>query len=724
MDLEALRHANFSLLNTAISDWGKVVKSLTTLEKQARDDMKAKADKANWAGVNATVSREFISKTAGEFSDALTQGTSIHNILKDTYDELVGYRDKLKQALDDGFDKDKLSVYGEQGGGFRVVAAIHPEPPGTKEKAEALKNRIQELLGQATTSDSTAARALKAIAEQADYGFSGVKHADRDSAADALQKADAMAMLAKDAKKMSPQELAEFQRTMAKYKDDELFAAQFAAKLGGKETLQFWNDLAEIHAGAKGEELKQLQSIQKDLSMTLATATLSDADGMQEWKKKVLDEATTAFRSNPSDPLRPNGAMGYQVMSSLMHHGKYDAEFLDAYGKKLLKMDMAPAGQTGMGTNDLWKTGNVTDLVFGDDDGRDPMVGFMKALSHNPEAALETFDDKKTFEHVVESMRYTDRDGAVAHALEAAVTGYGDGEKTTDIRPHSKEQVALMQDVMHSVAQPETGAKLVNKATGESFGDMAASYMPEISRSLAGTGSGSIFVTDSHNPEGLKPVDATRFLYEVSRDPMGRAAIIVGESVYTSSSLEAHMANPELFDGRSDMPINAIARNAGIIEGIVGHSVADAKIAGDLGAETAANDALKTKGDIVKSFLAAGVNVGSVALVPMGPGAAVTGAAASGFFGGIAGIAVDSLLNGQKVEGAADKALYVSGQTLNENMESAKLHTQENLAAAISKHGSTELTTDEGRELARVAVEQGWRDSDSMLEDVHARPAA
>ena len=489
MDLEALRHANFSLLNTAISDWGKVVKSLTTLEKQARDDMKAKADKANWAGVNATVSREFISKTAGEFSDALTQGTSIHNILKDTYDELVGYRDKLKQALDDGFEKDKLSVYGEQGGGFRVVAAIHPEPPGTKEKAEALKNRIQELLGQATTSDSTAARALKAIAEQADYGFSGVKHADRDSAADALQKADAMAMLAKDAKKMSPQELAEFQRTMAKYKDDELFAAQFAAKLGGKETLQFWNDLAEIHAGAKGEELKQLQSIQKDLSMTLATATLSDADGMQEWKKKVLDEATTAFRSNPSDPLRPNGAMGYQVMSSLMHHGKYDAEFLDAYGKKLLKMDMAPAGQTGMGTNDLWKTGNITDLVFGDDDGRDPMVGFMKALSHNPEAALETFDDKKTFEHVVESMRYTDRDGAVAHALEAAVTGYGDGEKATDIRPHSKEQVALMQDVMHSVAQPETGAKLVNKATGESFGDMAASYMPEISRSLAGTGS-------------------------------------------------------------------------------------------------------------------------------------------------------------------------------------------------------------------------------------------
>ncbi|WP_328395767.1 hypothetical protein OHS70_09795 [Streptomyces sp. NBC_00390] len=724
MDLEALRHANFSLLNIAIGDWGTVVKSLTRLDKRARDDMKAKADRANWAGVNATVSREFISKTAGEFSDALTQATSLHNILKDTYDELVGYRDKLKQVLDDGFEKDKLSVYGEKGGGFRVVPAVHPEPPGTKAKAEALRDRIQDLLGQATTSDSTAARALRAIAEQADYGFSGAKHADRDSAADALKKADDMAKLAKDAKKMSPEELAEFQRTMAKYKDDELFAAQFASELGGKETLQFWNDLAEIHAGARGEELKQLQSIQRDLSMTLATATLSDADGMTEWKKKVLDEATTAFRTNHSDPLRPNGAMGYQVMSSLMHHGKYDAEFLDAYGKQLLKMDMAPASSAGMGTNDLWKAATMTDLVFGDDDGRDPMIGFMKALSHNPEAALETFDDKKVFEHVVESIRYTDRDGAVAHALEAAVTGYGDGEKATDIRPHSKAQVALMQEVMHAVAQPETGKLLVNKATGESFGDMAAAYMPEINRAIAGNGSDSIFMSNSQDPDGLNKTDTMRFLYDVSNDPMGRAAIIVGENIYTASSMEAHIANPDLFNGKSEFPINAIARNTGIIEGIVGHAVADAKIAGDLGAEKDANDALKSKGDVVKAFLAAGVNVGSVALVPVGAGAAMTGAAASGFFGGVAGIAVDTLLKGQEQQGALDRALYASGGTLNDTMESAKAQTQSSIAEAISSHGSKELTDDEANELVRVALEQGWTDADSMMEEIRARPAA
>ncbi|MEV8102376.1 hypothetical protein [Streptomyces sp. NPDC088135] len=724
MDLEALRHANFSALNSAISDWGTVVKSLTRLEKQSRDDMKAKADKADWAGVNATVSREFISRTAGEFSDALTQATSIHNILKDTYDELVGYRDQLKLALDDGFEKDKLSVYGEAGGGFRVIAAVHPEPPGTKEKAEALRDRIQNLLGSATTSDSTAARALKAIAEQADYGFSGATYADRDSAADALEKADDMAKLAKDAKKMSPEELAEFQRTMARYKNDELFAAQFASKLGGKETLQFWNDLAEVHRGASGEELKQLQSIQRDLSMTLATATLSDADGMQEWKKKILDEATTAFRANSSDPLRPNGAMGYQVMSSLMHHGKYDSEFLDAYGKQLLKMDMAPAGSPGMGTNDLWKAGNVTDLVFGKDNGSDPLIGYMKALSHNPEAALETFDDKKVFEHMMESTRYTDRDGAVAHALESAVTGYGDGEKATDIRPHSKAQVALMQEVMHAVAQPGTGADLVNKATGESFGDMAAAYMPEISLSVSGKGAESIFWSNSQHPDGLDTLDTTRFLYETARDPMGRAAIIVGESVYTASCLEAHIAQPELFDGKTEDAVKAIAANAGIIEGIVGHSVADAEIAGDLEAEKEANDAIKAKGDMVKSILSAGVGVGTVALVGTAPAAAAAGAAVSGFFGGIAGTAIDRLLDGQQIDGALDQALYDSGGKLNDAHESANVQTQESAIKAIEEHGSKELTEDATRNMIRVAIQGGWNDSDTMLEDSHARPAA
>ncbi|WP_406251104.1 hypothetical protein [Streptomyces cyaneofuscatus] len=57
MDLETLRHGNFAQLNEAITAWKGVVDKLKALETDARDDLKAKADKANWAGLNASVSR-------------------------------------------------------------------------------------------------------------------------------------------------------------------------------------------------------------------------------------------------------------------------------------------------------------------------------------------------------------------------------------------------------------------------------------------------------------------------------------------------------------------------------------------------------------------------------------------------------------------------------------------------------------------------------------------
>ncbi|MFE3323969.1 hypothetical protein [Streptomyces sp. NPDC059176] len=56
----------------AITAWNGVVDKLKTMETDARYDLKAKAEKANWAGVNATVSSTFITKTAGELSDAHT----------------------------------------------------------------------------------------------------------------------------------------------------------------------------------------------------------------------------------------------------------------------------------------------------------------------------------------------------------------------------------------------------------------------------------------------------------------------------------------------------------------------------------------------------------------------------------------------------------------------------------------------------------------------------
>ncbi|MFJ4872492.1 hypothetical protein [Streptomyces sp. NPDC088757] len=725
MDLEALRHGNFATLGTAIDDWTKVVGHLKGYEKDAREDLKAKADRAKWAGVNATVSRQFISKTAGEFADALAQATSIRDILRDTRDELVGYRDELNRAIDRGWDK-KLSVVGVQGGGFRVFVNVHPEPPNSEQAVKDLRDELQGILTKATTSDSTAAQVLRAIAEQADYGFSGVSYEDRDSAAEAMRRADDLAKLAKDPEKMSDAELREFNDTLAKYKDDQLFSARFATRLGAEGTLQFWTEMSDLHMGARDGDLKRMEEFQKNLSMTLATATLSDTDAMQSWKKEFVDQSNKNFVSDAVNvPGRTVGAYGYQVISSLMHHGKYDAEFLDAYGKQLLKQDMAPAGPPGIGSKNLWHGDNhqLTDLEFGKGDGRDPLVGFMDALSHNAEAATNTFDDKKVLEHVLESTRYTDRDASVGHALEAAVMGVGVGEKPDGPAPHTATQVGIMKNVMHMVAQPDGGSDLVSKGLGDSFGNMASAYMPEISRSMAGEGAESIFLTDSALPDGLDKTDVTRFLYEVSQDPNGRAGIILGQGVYTSSLMEAHVSDPSLYDGGPAEAIRTISESSGVIQGIVGHANADEGISAEIASEKEQNDALKAKGDYMKALAGAAIGVGAVALAPATAAGSLAGAGASGYFGGIAGMAIDRLMDGQQAQGATDRALYQTGRELNDYQASAQSQTRQSALDAIEKYGSDLPPQSTGNQV-RDAVNDGWVDSDTILEDAHVRPAA
>jgi hypothetical protein len=727
MDLDALRHGNFSKLGEAITDWEQMTKKLSDLQKDAEGNLKSKADKANWVGVNASVSREFITKTAAEFADAHTQANSITKILSDTRGELIGYRTQLNEAIARGAQQ-SLTVIDTGEGTFTVTGNTRPDwasdPSGKTGAADqkavnALREEIEGILTKATQSDNSAAKALRLIVDQASYGFSDASYSDRDSAAKAVAAAEKLAKMAKKPSDMSLSDIANFNRAMEKYKADPLFAEQFAKDLGAKGTLQFWTEMTSAHAGARGPELETMKSLQQNLGLTLATASFSDSDAMQHWKKDLVAERNTNFvAANSPNPV---GALGSQVISSLMRKGVYDTEFLDVYREKLFKADK---GAGDAGTHDLWVKGyDSLDLVFGDGNGRDPLEGLFRGLSHNPEAAVHAFESKSDLDHMLGTIRYTDRDASLGHALEAAVTGVPAGETTSAALPHSEKQVGIMGNIMNAVAQPDGGAEIVTKGMGESFGHMAAAYMPEISIAMAGKGAESIFITDSAAPGGLNKGDVTRFLYEVARDDNGRAAIIYGENIYTSSLLEAHIADPSLYDGETSDAIRTVAENAGIIEGIVGHSIADADIESSTKAEEDYNDALKKQGDFFKTILSTGVGVGAVALVPATPAGALTGAVAGGFFGGVSGMAVDRLMEGKEIDGALDDALYRTGQDLNSAQASALQQTQWSTIDAMNAHKS-DLKEDATQNLIRQALNSGWSRSDQILEDIHARPSA
>ncbi|MER5835703.1 hypothetical protein ABT116_33960 [Streptomyces sp. NPDC002130] len=723
MDLDALRHGNFSKLGEAITDWEQMTKKLSDLQKDAETNLKSKADKANWVGVNATVSREFIAKTAAEFADAHTQADSITKILSDTRGELIGYRTQLNEAIARG-TRQNMTVIDTGEGTFTVTGNTRPDwasdPSGKTGAADqkavnALREEIEGILTKATQSDNSAAKALRLIVDQAKYGFSDASYSDRDSAAKAVAAAEKLAGMAKKPSDMSLTDIANFNRTMENYKADPLFAEQFAKSLGAKGALQFWIEMTTAHAGARGSELETMKSLQQNLGLTLATASFSDSDAMQHWKKDLVAERNTNFiAANSSNPV---GALGSQVISSLMRKGEYDTEFLDSYREKLFKADK---GAGDAGTRDLWVKGyDSLDLVFGDGNGRDPLEGLFEGLSHNPEAAVHAFESKSDLDHMLGTTRYTDRGEALGRALEAAVTGVAAGDYTSAAPPHNTQQVQIMANIMNAVAQPGGGSDLVGNGLGESLGDMAASYMPEMSRAFGGPNS-EVFLTNSESPEALETADVTRFLSAVSLDPAGRAGIIIGESVYTSGLLDAHLSDPSLFDGPRGQVLENIGRNAGIIEGIVGHSVADESVQAAVDGESDYNDALQKKGDFIKTWIATGLGYGSVSLFPGSHAAA--GAAVGGFAGGVVGLAVDRFIEGQELKGARDEALYASAKDLYDMRDSVSQQTQWSTEDALEQH-HVDLPKNGTSDTVRVAVNQGWDDASEFLSRSKERPS-
>ncbi|MFF1547510.1 hypothetical protein [Streptomyces sp. NPDC058291] len=722
MDLDALRHGDFSKLGEAVTDWEQMTKKLADLQKDAESNLKAKADTAKWAGVNATVSREFIAKTAAEFADAHTQADSVTKILSDTHGELIGYRTQVNDAIRRATEQ-HLTVVDTGEGTFTVAGDTRPDwasdPSGetgaTDQKVvDAFRDEIQGILAKATQSDNSAAKVLRLLVDQAKYGFADASYASRDEAAEAVAAAEKLAKMAKNPADMSLDDIADFNRTMEKYNGDALFAEQFATRLGPKGTLQFWTEMTSAHAGARGTELETMKILQNNLSLTLATASFSDSDAMQHWKKDLIAERNTNFRA--SDSFSPIGALGSQVISSLMRNGQYDTEFLDDYRKTLFKADKA-AGDAG--TRDLWVKGyDALDLVFGDGNGRDPLDGLFEGLSHNPEAATHAFESKSDLDHMLGTTVYTDRGKSLGHALEAAVSGVAAGDSTSPAPPHSATQVGIMANIMSAVAQPGEGASLVSKGLGDSFGNMAASYMPEISQKL-GAESGAVFLSNSEKPDGLGDVrDVTRFLSAVSSDPAGRAGIVYGESIYTGNLLEAHLSDPSLFDGPRSQVLADIGRNAGMIEGIVGHSAADAEVSGAIKGEKDYNDALKAKGDFAKTWVAIGLANFSV---PDAYGGAAMGAVGGGMLGAVAGSAVDRLLEGQELKGAKDQALYASAKDLYEMRESVNQQAQWSTLDSLDRH-HVDLPRDGTADLVRNAVNEGWDGASELLNRTKERP--
>jgi hypothetical protein len=313
----------------------------------------------------------------------------------------------------------------------------------------------------------------------------------------------------KDPEDLSPEEFDELNELFALNYDEYPFAEKFVGALGAKKTLRLWDDLSNLGSSpgyGRTSHFKRagdLDEMQKNLSLTVAAASNSDAPKMMRWKKDMV-----AFGDDPiRDPGPPphgdsGGPKGFIVMSNLMRFGDYDDKFLENYGTALVKEDKQVMQDAEQPYGSGWGTMSTVNHL-GNDEGNDPFTGYMKALANSPDAATVFFTAKQksdagkpesNFKYLFEERKWPDDSmpgktsvtgrNSMAHALEAATTGHRPGEPATaeDVK-HSKAQAGLFEDIVKSVSKDQDRLR-EHQYMSDSFANISAEYMPDLQRSL------------------------------------------------------------------------------------------------------------------------------------------------------------------------------------------------------------------------------------------------
>ncbi|GHI03003.1 hypothetical protein AQI88_02590 [Streptomyces cellostaticus] len=165
MNYRDLLEVDLGKLGSAVATWEQAVKHLDALAKDAQDGLKAKADSARWAGLNASVTREFVDKTAKECTDLHSEAKSIWSVLDDAHTELAGLQRNAKD-LDAEAQKAGFLVVDGDHGSVKVMPAMctvdgKEEGQKAKDLMQWYADTLTDVVRHASEIDAAVVRALQ-----------------------------------------------------------------------------------------------------------------------------------------------------------------------------------------------------------------------------------------------------------------------------------------------------------------------------------------------------------------------------------------------------------------------------------------------------------------------------------------------------------------------------------------------------------------------------------
>ncbi|MDH2388479.1 hypothetical protein QCN29_06710 [Streptomyces sp. HNM0663] len=583
---EQLLNAKLGPLNTAATQWTEMIAKLTQLKTDA-SAMTSKAGKSTWRGENASVTKEFVTKTAKEFSDAVTEAESVRDLIQDASTLLKSAQDDLKTTYEN--PPPGITIYPNGVLSHRV----HPdrrskdstEPIATEAQFEALRGKIEGILKRAAEADELCAWGLRALIKNHpnDFGstdIGGVAEAKklREEEKQQAENGREAAKLYARWEHLDGKERERLLQLAEGGKDSPAFAEQLMTNLSyrGRDQQEAVLLLAgSLEAGGRDGQLSATDArLYKALSGSLATATGPDSSigspgGVTSaWTDKLI---TTARDGNGLPRQHPGqlegGAAGLSALTKLMAADFDSDEVYDP--NKDPKEKSSPwkkdEGDPLYSEAFLHEVGNtIREWETNNEDAydghmkhwqgtqADPMKGLLNAMSRNPSAATHYFDPNTTDNLKyflddrdwpggdVESKmpvetQYTSARAELGLALEAAATGRVPGSPMHPVPAHHDgAETAIFERVMGEYTKElRTNQSAIPVSMRLPMADMIADYGSDVHQILGKKMDGP---TDFNQLE-IDRGDLTRIIRGTAEDPNAYKIIHGSQSVVTGEGL-------------------------------------------------------------------------------------------------------------------------------------------------------------------------------------------
>ncbi|MET4922110.1 hypothetical protein P3L51_07045 [Streptomyces sp. PSRA5] len=671
---EDIINAPVAKLRAAADRWSEMTRSAKTpgsLFQLAQDaqDMKTAADKAAWQGVNAGVTKEFIAKTAREFTDAAAEAKGVMQILEDGYAAIKKARDDLLNIRD--HEGPAAGIHVDAKGKVTARNSIQELTPYQRahepdyaailqqenKNVAAWQAKIDRIVDNCDDTDVAFKNALEAnVTDRKDFSGPTYTTLDQEEAARA-------AALAGKGRDLTHTELQALNALLKDNSKSVEFSKNFYEKLGPEKSLAFFGQLSTDTSNFGGEvdkqRLKDVQELQRNLGLNLANAS-HDSKFTAEWGPELRKAGTERIPLYKGDY---NGAFGYQLLGGIMRSGNYDPKFLNPMAEHVAQLHQKdPTLFSSRGAGTFTNPFNPSGVNGA---GYDPMTAMLEALGNSPDAAKQFFTDPPTAYNEDGTVKggatadlgktdgtaignYLDFFGnekwegfpdtnehnagddskarnhmpdALGRALEAATLGYPAGHPDGDV-VRDADNAAIMRQVMEKYgSDPELLKE--QEALADSLGTMGAGYINDINWALAGTGPGSVFsggptegrIDFDNAPGGDGESTVRDFLSAVGQHPDAYATLSTAEQVYTRSVLEAQVGQ----DGTVDEGGARTAIRVGSeVQGMLDQTRADQVIADNLDSHEEFEKAVAKRAGSIEFATAVGAGA-AVAFLPAAP---------------------------------------------------------------------------------------------------------